>query len=131
MFGVLAPEGDVDEQRCQELVELSRPHPVTFHRAFDVVRDPSKVLETLISLGFSRVLTSWQGSTALEGLPLIKNLMQRAGGRITVVPGGGITERNLERILTPEGDVDEQRCRELVELSRPHPVTFHRAFDVV
>ena len=103
VFGILTPEGDVDEQRCQELAELAQPYPVTFHRAFDVVREPSKALETLISLGFSRVLTSGQDSTALEGLPLIKKLVEQAGGRIIVVPGGGITERNLERILKGSG----------------------------
>ena len=103
VFGILTPEGDIDEHKCQELVELSQPHPVTFHRAFDVARDPSKALETLISLGFSRVLTSGQDSTALEGLPVIKTLVEQAGSRIIVVPGGGITERNLERILKGSG----------------------------
>ena len=85
VFGILTPEGDIDEQRCQELIELAQPYPVTFHRAFDVVREPSKALETLISLGFSRVLTSGQDSTALEGLPLINKLVEQARGRIIVV----------------------------------------------
>lgn len=103
VFGILTPEGEIDKERCKELAELCKPLPMTFHRAFDMVRDPHAALETLVSLGFRRVLTSGQDSTALEGLPLIQELVEQAKGRITVVPGGGITPRNLERILTGSG----------------------------
>lgn len=99
VFGILTPEGSIDESRCLELKQLANPLPVTFHRAFDMVRDPVKSLEVLVSLGFERVLTSGLESSALEGLPLLKALVQQARGRITLVPGGGITERNLKRIL--------------------------------
>ncbi|KAF2975270.1 hypothetical protein EK904_009143 [Melospiza melodia maxima] len=64
-----------------------------------MVHDPLVALETLISLGFERVLTSGCDSSALEGLSLIKRLAEQAKGRIVVMPGGGITERNLQRIL--------------------------------
>ncbi|CAB1429176.1 unnamed protein product [Pleuronectes platessa] len=77
----------------------ARPLPVTFHRAFDLVHDPAVALESLVSLGFQRVLTSGCDSSALEGLPLIKRLTDQAKGRIIIMPGGGITERNLQRIL--------------------------------
>ncbi|XP_010972725.1 copper homeostasis protein cutC homolog isoform X2 [Camelus dromedarius] len=82
---------------------LCRPLPVTFHRAFDMVHDPMAALETLLTLGFERVLTSGCDSSALEGLPLIKRLIDQAKGRIVVMPGGGITERNLQRILEGSG----------------------------
>ena len=35
----------------------------------------------------------------LEGLPLIVELMSQAGDRIVIMPGGGITARNVERIV--------------------------------
>ncbi|XP_047409172.1 copper homeostasis protein cutC homolog isoform X4 [Sciurus carolinensis] len=82
---------------------ICRPLPVTFHRAFDMVHDPMAALETLLSLGFERVLTSGCDSSALEGLPLIKRLIDQAKGRIVVMPGGGITDRNLQRILEGSG----------------------------
>ena len=99
VFGVLTPDGEVDSGRCSELIELTRPQPVTFHRAFDMTRDPFSALETIINLKMERILTSGQDSTALDGLPLIRELVERSHGRITIVPGGGITERNLDRIL--------------------------------
>ncbi|XP_074089277.1 copper homeostasis protein cutC homolog isoform X2 [Macrotis lagotis] len=80
-----------------------RPLPVTFHRAFDMVQDPAMALETLLTLGFERVLTSGCDSSALEGLPLIRQLVEQAKGKIVVMPGGGITERNLQRILEGSG----------------------------
>ncbi|XP_061857721.1 copper homeostasis protein cutC homolog isoform X3 [Colius striatus] len=99
VFGALTEDGRIDTELCTALLAVCRPLPVTFHRAFDMVHDPLVALETLISLGFERVLTSGCDSSALEGLSLIKRLAEQAKGRIVVVPGGGITERNLQRIL--------------------------------
>uniref|UniRef100_A0A803K1T8 Copper homeostasis protein cutC homolog n=1 Tax=Xenopus tropicalis TaxID=8364 RepID=A0A803K1T8_XENTR len=99
VFGALTEDGRIDAELCMELLAVSRPLPVTFHRAFDMVYDPLLAMETLISLGFERVLTSGCDTSALEGLPLIKRLVEQAKGRIIVMPGGGITERNLQRIL--------------------------------
>ncbi|XP_071419952.1 copper homeostasis protein cutC homolog isoform X1 [Pithys albifrons albifrons] len=99
VFGALTEDGRIDTELCTALLAVCRPLPVTFHRAFDMVHDPLVALETLISLGFERVLTSGCDSSALEGLSLIKRLAEQAKGRIVVMPGGGITERNLQRIL--------------------------------
>jgi copper homeostasis protein len=98
VIGILNPDGTVDVDRTRVLVETARPLSVTFHRAFDVTRDPFEALETLIGLGIDRVLTTGQESSALEGLDLIADLVRRAGNRIVVMPGG-ITERTAERIV--------------------------------
>lgn len=103
VLGLLNPDGTVDQDRTRRLVDAARPLPVTFHRAFDMVRDPVEALETLVQLGVSRVLTSGLERSALEGLDLITDLVRRAAHRITVVPGGGITERNLQKILRQSG----------------------------
>ena len=99
VIGLLTAAGEIDVGRTRELVGLARPLSVTFHRAFDVAAEPFGALETLIELGVDRVLTSGQEATVLEGLPLIVELMKRAGDRIIVMPGGGITARNIERIV--------------------------------
>jgi copper homeostasis protein len=99
VIGALTAAGEIDEIRTRELIALARPLSVTFHRAFDMTPDPFRALETLIGLGVDRVLTSGQEASALEGLPLIAELIDRAGDRIIVMPGGGITARNVERIV--------------------------------
>ena len=99
VFGILNEDGSVDVERTGVLVALARPLSVTFHRAFDVTRDPYEALEDLIELGIDRVLTSGQEPSALEGLDLIADLVRKAGDRIIVMPGAGITERNIQKIV--------------------------------
>lgn len=103
VFGFLLPDGSVDRQRCAALVAAGRPLSLTFHRAFDVTRDPFAALEDLIMLGIDRVLTSGQEASVWEGAELITQLVQQAAGRIVVMPGGGIRERNVTRILQQTG----------------------------
>ncbi len=103
VFGMLTADGAVDAPRTAALVALARPLAVTFHRAFDMTRDPRRSLEDLISLGVDRVLTSGHENTALEGLDLLAELVQQAGTRIVVMPGGGISERNIRRIVAATG----------------------------
>jgi copper homeostasis protein len=100
VFGLLLSDGRVDAERTRELIARVRPLSVTFHRAFDMTPDALEALETLIRLGVDRVLTSGQEASVLEGLPLICELVRRAGERIIVMPGGGITARNVDRIVT-------------------------------
>ena len=103
VIGLLNPDGSVDAERTGALIERIRPLPVTFHRAFDMTADPCRALEDLISLGVDRVLTSGQEISALEGIDLIAELIDRAARRIVVMPGGGITERNVARVAAGTG----------------------------
>jgi copper homeostasis protein len=98
VIGLLHPDGTVDAVRTRALIELARPLSVTFHRAFDVSRDPFAALETLIELGADRVLTTGQEASPLEGLELIAELVRRAGDRIIIMPGG-VSERTVGRIV--------------------------------
>jgi copper homeostasis protein len=99
VIGLLTADAKVDVERTRRLIERARPLAVTFHRAFDMTADPFAALETLIELGIDRVLTSGQEESVLEGLPLLAELIRRAGDRIVIMPGGGITARNVERIV--------------------------------
>ena len=103
VFGILMPDGAVDVARTAALITLARPLKVTFHRAFDMAREPHQALEELIGLGVDRVLSSGQENTALEGLDLLVELTRQAKGRIVVLPGGGITERNIGKIAAATG----------------------------
>ncbi len=99
VIGLLTAAGEVDMARTRELIALARPLSVTFHRAFDMAAEPFDALETLIELGVDRVLTSGQEPNVLDGLPLIVELMRRAATASSSCPAGGITERNVERIV--------------------------------
>jgi copper homeostasis protein len=98
VIGLVNADGTIDASRTEKLIRRARPLAVTFHRAFDMTPDPFAALDRLISLGVERVLTSGQEATVLEGLPLLEELTRRAGDRIVVMPGGGITPRNVARI---------------------------------
>jgi copper homeostasis protein len=100
VIGLLREDATIDEVRTRRLIERARPLSVTFHRAFDMAADPFAALDTLIALGVDRALTSGQEETALEGLPLLRELIERAGERIVIMPGGGITARNVGRIVS-------------------------------
>ena len=76
---------------------------LTFHRAFDASRDPFFALEALASLGFDRILTSGQAASAETGIPLLKSLVERAAGRVIILPGGGVSPENAARILSETG----------------------------
>lgn len=98
VFGILTPDGEIDKIRTKELIDIARPLPVTFHRAFDMTRDAFRSLDTLLSLGVERVLTSGLEATVLEGADTLRALVERAGERMIVMPGSGINERNFNKI---------------------------------
>jgi copper homeostasis protein len=103
VIGLLNADATIDETRSAELIAAARPMSVTFHRAFDVSRDPVASLEALIRLGVDRLLTSGQEPGVVEGAPLIRQLIARAAGRIVIMPGGDITARNAARIRADTG----------------------------
>jgi copper homeostasis protein len=103
VIGLLDAEGNIDEARTAALIAAARPLSVTFHRAFDVSRDPFASLDALIRLEIDRLLTSGQEPGVVEGAPLIRRLIAHAAGRIVIMPGGDITPRNADRIAAETG----------------------------
>jgi copper homeostasis protein len=102
-LGVLTADGRVDRERCRELIELARPMQVCFHRAFDRTRDPLEALDQLLELGVDRVLSSGQERDALSGAELLRRMVERAAGRLGVLPGGGVRPDNVARLVQISG----------------------------
>jgi len=98
VLGALDVHGDVDVARCSELVAAAQGMGITFHRAIDVSRDPLQALEDAIALGCERVLSSGARPSAMEGAELLREMVSRAGERIVVMPGAGITAGNIARL---------------------------------
>lgn len=101
--GALDADGNVDQSLCPQLVCAAGPLPVTFHRAFDAVRDPAQALEQVIGLGFARVLTSGGCATAVDGAGNVAAHVRRAAGRIVVMPGAGIDAGNIAMLAARTG----------------------------
>ena len=103
VIGALTAEGDIDTVACQRLINAANGMSVTFHRAFDMCRDPHKALEELVSLGCDRVLTSGQAPTAEAGIELLEKLVKQADNRIIIMPGCGVNSNNAAKILQATG----------------------------
>lgn len=103
VFGCLNSAGDVDLPQMQELMAASKGMSVTFHRAFDMCRNPQEALEQIINLGCDRILTSGQRPTAEEGISLLKKLNEQAADRIILLAGSGINEKNIRKIAVETG----------------------------
>ena len=99
VFGCLHADGTVDTDRSGKLLEIAAGRQTVFHRAFDVVPDPMPALGSLVDLGFTRVLTAGQRKTALDGSERLRELVERAGGRIEILPGGGVRPHNVRQIV--------------------------------
>ncbi|MEO0046580.1 MAG: Copper homeostasis protein CutC [Bacteroidota bacterium] len=98
VFGILKDDKTINGEQNKILVDLAKPFPCTFHRAFDEVENPSKALEQLIDCGFKTILTSGQAQNVTEGIDCLTELVSKANNRITIMPGGGLRSTNIETI---------------------------------
>lgn len=103
VFGCLTADGGIDMENNARLMAAAEGLSTTFHRAFDVCRDPFEALEQIISLGFDRILTSGQEASAPKGSELIAELVRRAQGRIIIMPGCGVNESNVAELAKATG----------------------------
>lgn len=103
VFGILGSDGTIDGARCRQLVRQAGPRETVFHRAFDVTPDPFDCLEQLVDLGIRRVMTSGQEATAYNGAARIAELIERAAGRIEILPAGGINRFTIADVLARTG----------------------------
>lgn len=101
--GVLTPDGYPDIRRLTEIVDLAGDLPVTFHRAFDMTKNPQEALEMIIGCGVRRILTSGTRKNAEDGIPEIAALVRQAEGRIIIMPGSGIHAGNARKIADATG----------------------------
>lgn len=102
-FGILRDDAEIDKDRCRIIREIIGRGQAVFHRAFDFTPDPFRALEELIDLGFTRVMTSGQRQDAIGGRDLIRQLIDRARGRIEVLPAGGINPENVRDLIAATG----------------------------
>jgi copper homeostasis protein len=101
--GALTKEGEVDAEAMKRVREAAESMSLTFHRAFDMIQNPFKALETLVELGVDRILTSGGESSVPEALDHLHALVQAAEGRISIMPGGGVRQDNIQEVVERTG----------------------------
>lgn len=98
VIGALDAHGHLDLHALEALIASAEGMDITCHRAFDYTSDPFAALEALIDLGVNRILTSGQQVSAWEGRFLIQKLVEKADGRIKIMPGAGISPKNIREL---------------------------------
>ena len=98
VFGILNKDKTINIEQNKALLELAKPFPCTFHRAFDAISDYEKAVEDVISCGFSTILTSGTFSNVMEGKEVLKQLVIQANNRIEIMPGGGLRSINISAL---------------------------------
>lgn len=98
VFGILKEDKSVNFEQNKILVDLAKPFPCTFHRAFDEVENAFEALEDIINCGFKTILTSGQKSNVIEGMHRLAELVKAADNRIVIMPGGGLRSSNIKTI---------------------------------
>ena len=118
VLGILKKNRRVDMARTRRLVDLARPLPVTFHRAFDETPDMARALEAVIQTGAARILTSAGAKTALQGAAKLAELVAAARDRVSgvgspmqpdriiIIPGAGITHSNIAEVAQKTGAIE-------------------------
>ena len=103
VFGFLNPDGTLDAARTKELCRLAGDRTKVFHRAIDVAPDWRSMLGQLIELGVDRVLTSGQAPDVFYGIDVIREMMDFAQGAIQILPGAGVSLKNVDAIVERTG----------------------------
>lgn len=104
VVGALTADGDIDENACRQFL-AAKSHGVTatFHRAFDVCRNPERALEILKEMNFDIILTSGCKKSAMEGCDNIKKFNDIVKEKLVILAGGGVTTENASEIIKSTG----------------------------
>jgi copper homeostasis protein len=128
VIGVLLPDSSVDTKRTTELVALASPMQVTFHRAFDRTPDFAAAMESVVLTGAHRILTSGGAANVQIGASVLRSLIEQAGNRIMILPGGGLHPRNIAEVARATGAHElHTGLGEVIPYSSPDIAAFESA----
>ncbi len=121
VIGLLNQDGTVDTKRTKDLVDIASNMEITFHRAFDRCKDPLRALEDIVQTGCARILTSGQKPNVNDAKDLIRTLVQKADGRITILPGSGVRSQGLQALVSETG---VRECHSSARMELPSNMDF-------
>ena len=105
VIGMLDKWGNIDTARCSKLIEIAGNLDVTFHRAFDRVKNAEVSLELIHEIGCKRILTSGGFPKAVDSVSSLKKLVSQADGRLKIMVGSGVTSENIIELAVQTGAV--------------------------
>ena len=119
--GISKINSEIDTERLKRIVEWAGPMGVTCNRIFDCAPEPFKALEDIINCGCERILTSGQKSAAPDAADLLKQLVEKAGDRIIIMPGAGVKSSNIAKLRDASGAKEFHSSARKIA---PNPVTY-------
>jgi copper homeostasis protein len=99
VLGASLSDGSLDADTLNILIEHADGLGKTLHRAFDLVPDMQQAIELAILLDFDRILTSGRAGTALEGVGDLERAIDISGGRISIMPGAGVSLKTIDQLI--------------------------------
>ncbi|WP_031542133.1 copper homeostasis protein CutC [Mesoplasma photuris] len=107
VVGIITPEGEINMERMKKIMEKAGNKKVTFHKAFDEVKDLKKALKDLEKLGVDTVLTSGGGNIN-EKIEVLKEL--KGYTNVTILAGGGVSFENINKVKDVVDQVHVGTC---------------------
>lgn len=105
--GVLTKDGKIDIENMEKFILEAKGIPVTFHRAFDVCKNPISAFYQLKKLGVNTILTSGQAENCLKGKKLLKDLVGLSNEdnekKTEILVGAGLNRKNIKEIISFTG----------------------------
>ena len=131
VLGASLTDGRLDRMVLDTLAKAAKGLDLTLHRAFDLVPGIPEAVEIAVKLGFSRILTSGGAKTAAEGLAGLKQAIDAASSRISIMPGSGISADNAAKFFELGISEIHASCSSPVSMPQGRVVEFGFSPDVV
>jgi len=96
VVGVLNEELEIDKETLNYIIKDRGAMEVTFHMAFDELKNPYDAIDYLSSIGIDRILTRGGEGSAIENMENIKKYVEYSKNKIILMPGSGINKDNYK-----------------------------------
>ena len=97
VVGFMEKDRSLNSDILSEFRKITKGFELTFHRAFDFLAYQEESIELLIEKDFNRILCSGNELSAEKGIENLRNYNKISNGRITIMPGGGVSLDNFQK----------------------------------
>lgn len=95
-----ARSGELSLAEFTSVIEAAPEVPVTFHRAFDSLNDQLSAVDSLSAIRrIDGILTGGGEGSAEERNTRLRQLVARAGSRLSIIAGGGVDLETFGRLV--------------------------------